>query len=328
MNDPYVYPGTEILINKLGIREQSLLDEAESIEFIYADQKPLPEGKLDFEHLKAIHHHFFGNLYPFAGEIRSIDMIKGESYFASHTYIESAAHSLFGKLAKENHLQQSEKSEFCERLAYYFSEINALHPFREGNGRAQRAFCNILAQKAGYKLDWSAVQTEAYIQASIQSFDGNYQSMADIFKTIAIPLEQGSARTQSEEIAVPADIKAYIELRATLSHLITQKNTYLVSNPKLADEYTEKALALSDKLPKLAKELMTQLQIQALCAKAAATRVTSVAELGGFAALHERAKQNKLTTQDIFAVCEMIQASAKSLSQTLNRTQKTGLITT
>ena len=63
------------------------------------------------------------------------------------------------------------------RLSYYLSEINALHPFREGNGRTQRLFIEILAERAGYEVDFSNVTAEEMIQASADSFLMKYEKM-------------------------------------------------------------------------------------------------------------------------------------------------------
>lgn len=70
---------------------------------------------------------------------------------------------------------------FLKRLAYYFSEINALHPFREGNGRSQREFIRSLALKNGYLLYFDRVSGEEMISASQKSFLCNYSEMEKIF---------------------------------------------------------------------------------------------------------------------------------------------------
>ena len=132
-------------------------------------QKPIV-GRFDLDHLQAIHRHLFGDVYEWAGEIRDIDLSKGNSYFANHTHIVSAAIPIFEKLAKERYLKGLDAAAFSERAAYYLSEINALHPFREGNGRAQREFINHLARANGYIIDWTASTPERMLQASIESF--------------------------------------------------------------------------------------------------------------------------------------------------------------
>lgn len=79
-------------------------------------------------------------------------------------FIDDQAIELFQKLERENYLVDAEN--IAERLSFYLSELNAIHPFREGNGRAQRMFIEILADRAGYEVDFSEVATEEMIEAS------------------------------------------------------------------------------------------------------------------------------------------------------------------
>jgi cell filamentation protein len=182
--DPYVYPSTDILINKLDIHDAEKLKDAEALFYYVKSHQPLPQGEFDYTHLKAIHQHFFGDLYEWAGQERTIDIAKGDSYFAHQQYISQALNKLFAALKKDNHLSGLQQNEFCKKLSYYFNEINAAHPFREGNGRTQRAFCDLLAKQAGYYLDWKKVPIQEYIEASIAGFNGNYEAMENILKDI------------------------------------------------------------------------------------------------------------------------------------------------
>ncbi|NNM59058.1 MAG: hypothetical protein HKM04_04520 [Legionellales bacterium] len=185
--DLYVYPGTTVLINLHGIRDQEKLDQYELMLYTAQVNEPLPRGQLDYAHLKAIHHHFFGTLYAWAGQERTVDIAKGDTLFAHYPYIASASQKLFSQLNNELFLRSLDKGDFCERLSYYFNEINAIHPFREGNGRTQRAFCDLLAKQANYTLDWTKTTTIDYIQASIEGFQGNYVAMQTIFERITSP---------------------------------------------------------------------------------------------------------------------------------------------
>ena len=97
-------------------------------------------------------------------------MARDNSYFANHPHIVSAARPVFEKLAEEGYLNGLDAAAFSSRAAYYLGEINALHPFRDGNGRAQREFINHLAYKNGYLIEWKNVGREDMIQASIESF--------------------------------------------------------------------------------------------------------------------------------------------------------------
>ena len=171
--DHYLDPETGVLKNKLGIRDEAELKAAEASLVAWRSyqlvEKPI-QGCFDLDHLKAIHQHLFQDVYEWAGELRDIDLARADSYFANHRYIIEAAGLIFAKLAEENYLQGLDAADFSTRAAYYLGEINALHPFREGNGRAQREFINHLANHNGYLIDWTNISEADMIQASIESF--------------------------------------------------------------------------------------------------------------------------------------------------------------
>ncbi len=185
--DPYVYPGTDVLINKLNIRDPDKLQEAETALYLIK-HKVLPPGNFDYDHLKVIHKHFFGELYAWAGQERTVDIIKGNSHFARSAFISSEINKQFKQLKADKFLQQLDKATFSEKAAHYFNEINAAHPFREGNGRTLRAFFNGLAEQAGFQLDWTKVSTQEYIQASIEGFNGYDQSMGEVFRKVTLSI--------------------------------------------------------------------------------------------------------------------------------------------
>jgi len=187
MSDPYVYPGTQTLINKYNIYDLGALQDVEAAVYVAACDKPLPQGKLDYTHLKAIHRHFFGEIYGWAGQTRTVDISKSNSLFCRAAFIEQTIHKLFNQLQKEQYLQGLEKPLFCKKIAHYFNEINAVHPFREGNGRTLRVFIGLLAQHAGYTLTWEKVDPSAYLQASIEGFNSTPEAMEKVFQTITEP---------------------------------------------------------------------------------------------------------------------------------------------
>lgn len=172
-SDPYVYPGTTVLKNIPGIRNQEMLDRFEadrlgqrSLELI---ERPL-SGLFDIEHLQGIHRFLFQDVYEWAGEFRTVDIARGNSYFAHVPYIESTLKGLFEKLSKEQHLRGVNQERFAARVAEILGTLNAVHAFREGNGRTQREFVRELAHKNGYWIDWSKVAQEELYQASEASF--------------------------------------------------------------------------------------------------------------------------------------------------------------
>lgn len=171
LEDPYVYPGTQILRNKFGIKHQDLLSELESqitdSKFVKSKQSDddIPTGNFDLKHLQAVHKYLFGELYDWAGEIRKQGFIsKGQSVFCFAPMIESYARGIFGKMQRENFSEMDVKRCAC-RLAYYLSEVNALHPFREGNGRSTRLFFQIFADKHGWNLSFEKISHVALVEA-------------------------------------------------------------------------------------------------------------------------------------------------------------------
>jgi fido (protein-threonine AMPylation protein) len=120
--------------------------------------------------LRHIHHFLFQDAYASAGEFRTVPIAKGDSFFARPEHIGSELRKLFHQLAGERCLRGNDSKEFCERAAYYLGEINALHRFREGNGRAQREFIRELALEAGYEVVWELVTQDEMFAASVASF--------------------------------------------------------------------------------------------------------------------------------------------------------------
>ena len=187
-DDVYCIPGTAVLKNKAGITGQDQLDEYEgdftAIRLLELTQNPV-EGSFDLAHLCKIHQYLFQDVYEWAGEVRSVDIIRGESRFCNVRHIQSYSKTVFSAVATEKYLVNLEPKVFANRLAHYLSEINAIHPFREGNGRVQRLFISQLAEHAGYTLDYSALDQSELYPVMQESFLGNIQPLADlIFKII------------------------------------------------------------------------------------------------------------------------------------------------
>jgi cell filamentation protein len=133
-----------------------------------------------------IHQYLFQDVYEWAGEVRSVDIIMGDSRFCNVRQIQSYSNTIFSALAAEKYLINLEPKVCASRLAHYLSEINAIHPFREGNGRVQRLFISQLAEHAGYSLDYSSLDQAVLYPVMQASFLGNEQPLSDlIFKIIA-----------------------------------------------------------------------------------------------------------------------------------------------
>ena len=183
--DPYSYPGTNVLKNIPGILDEGALRELEYVQtaarIVELRQNPI-QGKFDLDHLKAIHAHIFQDMYDWAGQTRTVGISKSSTHFANPAFIEGEARKLSTGLAKEKNLHGLEKPQFVDRLAHYYAEWNALHPFREGNGRATREFIGQLAREAGYELNQSRIDNsrDQWNEASRRSFVGDLSQVKQI----------------------------------------------------------------------------------------------------------------------------------------------------
>lgn len=196
----YCYPNSRVLINKLNIQDAEMLSAAEreltALRLAVARSQPIP-GHFDRKHLMKIHKSLFSDVYPWAGQFRIVDIAKGNQFCLAYN-LTIYADNLFAKLEKEDYLIGS-KDSIPEKLAWYLSELNVLHPFREGNGRVQRLFINYLALVAGYDVDFSDVSQQEMIVASADSFACDYTSIYAMFHRICTPI---SAEEQHEAISL------------------------------------------------------------------------------------------------------------------------------
>ena len=171
-NSKYCYSNSEVLINKLNIQNAKDLQYYEA-KITAAKSLGLRQrgitGNFDKQHFIQIHEYLFEDIYPFAGKLREENIAKGEFRFAMWEYIEEELENLLAKLKKENYLQGLDKMQLAKRLAYYLSELNVLHCFREGNGRTGREFIRQLALKNGYHLNLKKVPPQEILEASIES---------------------------------------------------------------------------------------------------------------------------------------------------------------
>ncbi len=167
----YCYKGTDVLKNNLDIKNNDALQTVErrfsTIRTLELYDEKLPK-QFDFNYLKHIHKKLFSDIYSWAGEIRKVDISKG-IMFARNDFIKDEADRLFNQLKKKNYLKNLDKETLIKELAYFKTEINMLHPFREGNGRATREFIKSLAKANGYEIDFSKVSKVEYANAMVNS---------------------------------------------------------------------------------------------------------------------------------------------------------------
>ena len=187
-NDPYTYPGTDILRNRLGITDEKILAEAERR---LTQARGAEAARLSFpataDGYRALHKHLFQDLYDWAGEDRTVNIAKGGSSFAHVPYIAREIDKLFADVGAKNAFRGVPRDEFFDRLGNHINEINAIHPFREGNGRTMRLHAAQLARDAGHPIRIASIEKDAWMEASRHGFlTGDHRRMATVLADAAI----------------------------------------------------------------------------------------------------------------------------------------------
>jgi cell filamentation protein len=193
MNDPYIDEHSGILRNNFGITDQRQLDlrEADAVgtRAILLRLNPV-KGDFDTEHLQHIHRKLFQDVYEWAGEIRTVPLSKADQVggrvtrFTPPETIRDELRAVFQSLRDDAYLSDLSRTAFVKKIAILFSDINRIHPFREGNGRAQRQFVRQLAEGVGHKIDFDVVSKERLVQASIASAHGDTAIMERLMDEI------------------------------------------------------------------------------------------------------------------------------------------------
>lgn len=176
-DDPYCYPGTTVLKNKLGLRTQAELNAFEAEITAQRANEPLPAGRLGYSHYKAIHRHLFQDVYAWSGKVRTVRIGKEGSWFCYPEYIDREMKKLFAGLAKAKKFKGLDARKFAAKATHFLTELNAIHPFREGNGRTQLSFLTLLAEQAGHPLNLDKLDPKEILAATVRSFGGNEKSL-------------------------------------------------------------------------------------------------------------------------------------------------------
>lgn len=188
----YFVDGDDVLKNKLGINNLHDLKCAE--QEITAKKSAIllnesPE-MFNLNYLKHIHKILFEDIYDFAGQIRTVNIAKpmATAPFAHAEFIETEAKRIFSNLNDKKYLKMMDKQTFIHEIADLSAELNALHPFREGNGRTIRMFLILLANHTGYLLDYSQVSAEEIIKADKLAFEGTSNQLYKIYSKITFKI--------------------------------------------------------------------------------------------------------------------------------------------
>ncbi len=178
IEDPYCYHGTTVLRNVLDLHTQEELDAFEAAATTQRADEPLPSGRLSVSHYCAIHRHLFQDVFTWAGKPRTIRLGKGGSAFYPE-HIRREMRALFADLRSKHHLRGLPADMFAHEAAAFLATLNAIHPFREGNGRTQTSFLALLADSAGHPLDLERLEPEPFLAAMVASFQGDIAELTE-----------------------------------------------------------------------------------------------------------------------------------------------------
>ena len=202
--DPYLDPDTGLLRNLVGARTQGALDQAEGdltyIRAVELQERPI-RATGDLDEFRAIHWQLFQDVYPWAGEVRTVDLRKnvvGAEHFLSVGAIDRGSMFAADELRADQMLRGMNRDQFTDRLSHHYDQWNFVHPFREGNGRTQRLFWNRVAAGAGWQLDWRPVQgavNDAACRAAAESRD--FGPMRTMFDQVVSPADTSADPTSA-----------------------------------------------------------------------------------------------------------------------------------
>lgn len=162
-----------MLKNIRGIRNEAALRAFETISVTQRGDEPLPSGRLSVSHYRAIHRHLFQDVYRWAGAFRTVRIARDGSHFCYPEHIAREMYRLFAWLKEHGFLRDLRPDAFSREAAHFIAELNAIHAFRDGNGRAQLAFLAILAHRAEHPIIGGRLRPNVFIEAMIASFRGD-----------------------------------------------------------------------------------------------------------------------------------------------------------
>jgi fido (protein-threonine AMPylation protein) len=238
---PYLYPDTDVLRNKENIRDE---DELEKFEGTHSADRllTLPHNlPITADGYREIHRYIFQDVYEWAGQDRTIDLCSGSILCSRPGFIDRDLDKCFEAINAEDDLRGLTADQFAARAAEHISELNAIHPFREGNGRTMRAFLGVLAEQAGHEIDLARIDPQAWNVASIEGFCiDDYGPMRDVIAGAIVDdreheheaerqpreQEQGSSHAPATPTTAEKDAKD-LDAQATEGELTDDKQARL-----------------------------------------------------------------------------------------------------
>jgi cell filamentation protein len=181
-DDPYCYPGTTVLRNRLNLRDENMLDQAErELSEVAASSLIFDPAPYAIESLLDIHRALFSDLYDWAGCIRTVKICKDQTLFCAPERIFPEATKIFVQMDRSDWFVNMPRAEVIWGVSEAFGDLNVIHPFREGNGRAQRILFEQIIINAGFSVDWWRVKEDDWIPANVAAVVCDYRKLEEIF---------------------------------------------------------------------------------------------------------------------------------------------------
>lgn len=169
------YPGTTVLVNKLGLKQQEALDQAEKVAVTLRSVEVEQAGTdcpFTFDFYCDLHRHLFQDLYDWAGTLRTVDLSKKGTSFYPADSLREMGEAKFQWLQSMKEFRDMSRSDFVSAVTEFYHELNMLHPFREGNGRTERLFFTLLIRRAGYQINFAECDLDFLMIATIYAAQG------------------------------------------------------------------------------------------------------------------------------------------------------------
>lgn len=188
--DPYCYADSPVLRNKLNIHDETELNQAERmLSAIAADHIDF-EPPYNLDYLRGIHATLFSDIYEWAGQLRTVAIAKQDTRFCQPEFMEKQSSFVFQRMQAARWFEGLSRIDLVARIADEYSELNVVHPFREGNGRAQRILFEHLVYNAGYDISWWEVEPGQWLHANIAAYHCDLGPLITVFdKCIGAPLD-------------------------------------------------------------------------------------------------------------------------------------------
>lgn len=181
--DSYCYPESAVLRNLLGIEDEHELADAErDLSLRAAESIKFAVPPYSLKTLKSIHRQLFGDVYAWAGELRAVDISKGDTRFCTLDRIEPETEKIFGRLATLHWLEGMSRDNLLNHVAELYGDLNMIHPFRDGNGRSQRVLFEFIVINAGYEIEWVDVDLDDWVAANVAAVYLNYEPLRKILE--------------------------------------------------------------------------------------------------------------------------------------------------